>query len=568
MSTHFAVTITASKAEIDASTYARRLGELLDRPVADLEEAIRGDTVVLERELSYGEALEIQRELSRRRIPAQVSSGEELSGRELLLRGESFGEEIGGVDTDGSPATTTDEDRSASPAQEAVAKTSPANSNDDDHDRGSGGDDDDPGAWAELFPELAREEDEPIEEDDDWASEAFSNAPVTLDDETIPVSQDNATESDEKSVSATSEDKPVAESVGSGFEADATQKPPRPSPDSPTRLEAETSFEEQQPKSSGFDAGKIREAFSGDGENRPPYKPKGYDKRPEHVPLVAAVLSAIAPGAGQVFNGQPEKAQSYAVKFFLVVPWVQSVRQAMKYGEKVRTYYAPRPEPGTGKRAMWFAVKWWATVAVLALVVGGLVSMIEDHRQEQEQRRQARVLADAMTVSQGQIRQSVRSAAEAAEEVEIEAEPGEDEDESQVEYTMDDEERAQRLFIIGYHYCQGRQFARCEQLMSRVTQLVPGNRDAYRLQTWASLQKASPDGDRSMPDLQAEVPTLEEFETQLALEGKDLEDVDEDFARWWGIEGHRRVDEGEADPEDVPTDPIDDEEVETSWENH
>ena len=87
MTRQYAVTVTASATEVDPETLAIRLADLLEQPAVELEEVIRGDTVILGRGLSYSEAIEIQRELSRRRIPAQVSSKAELSGQELWIKG-------------------------------------------------------------------------------------------------------------------------------------------------------------------------------------------------------------------------------------------------------------------------------------------------------------------------------------------------------------------------------------------------------------------------------------------------------------------------------------------------
>ncbi len=543
MTKHYAVTITASRTELDAETYARRLGKLLDRSPSELVEALCDDTVIIEGGLSYSEAIEIQRELSRRRIPTQVSTQDELSGRELFLRGEAFGEEIGDVgqlmnEESDEPLCSSEDSQEL----EAI---------DDDELSES---DDEPGAWAELFPDIVEEIDDEEEEDEaDWESDAFSSGPLVMEAPGVDdLTEEEGARGDEVALGA--DDFSVPESVG----ADAFGAAP-----AADEAENDGSMGTGEPKEGGdsghFDAGKIHAAFSGGQSDRPPYKPKGYDKRPEHVPLVAAVLSAIAPGAGQVFNGQPDKAQRFGWTFILIWPWIKSVRQAMSYGEKVRTYYAPRPEPGTAKRASWYVVKWWVAVVLIAVVSTGLVSMIEDHLDEQSQLRHERVLGHAVDAGTIEVAQSVGAAQVAADEVEIQ----EEEQEEETEYTMDDEERAQRLFIVGYHYCMGENFSMCEQLMGRVTSLVTGNQDAYRLRTWAGLQHSSPDPDRQMPEISGEVPTLEEFERQLAIEGKELDDVDEFFTTWWDLEGEQRVEEFNG--HDVEDEDDGEEEQDEAW---
>ncbi len=530
MTKHYAVTIKASRTEIDPRTYAERLGKLLDRSPEELEEAIRGDTVVLERGLSYAEAIEIQRELSRRKIPSQVSSGEELSGRELFLRGESFGREVGEVESEMADVEMGVDDVEMEMEWEE----------DHDHHTAPKDGEAEPGAWAELFPDLVEEppsSDDEEEEEEDWSSESFVSGPVVMvepEGEGRPELFEDEEDEFDGEVSA-------AGSVEEEAESEVLTPAPVAPRAGPSRKDSGTARREQSSQSGRFDADKIHAAFSGTDDGRPPYKPKGYDKRPEHVPLFAALLSVFAPGAGQVFNGQPEEAQHYSWTFFMIWPWVKSVRQAMKYGEKVRTYYAPRPEPGAAKRALLYCVKWWLAIGLIVFVSAGLVSMVQDHREQQAELRHQRAMSYAVDAGVVYVMDGVHSATQAADEVEIE----EEEDEEDTRFTMADEERAQRVFVIGYKYCQGGNYAMCERLMDRVRTLEPANHDAFRLRTWAGLQKAAPDPERPMPEVEGEVPTLEELELQLAIRGKDLDDVDADFSTWWEVEGEQRVEERE-----------------------
>ncbi len=520
MTRQYAVTVTASATEVDPETLAIRLADLLEQPAVELEEVIRGDTVILGRGLSYSEAIEIQRELSRRRIPAQVSSKAELSGQELWIK-----------------RGTDEEDDSAEGVVVEEITVSVDESGENEAAGLPDGDIGDEGmsAWAELFPDLATES--PSGSDGAEEAAASDSLPEldALDEEMGEIEVDEFDfEAELPSVGGDDEAQPVGE-IDEGWESagvdDAATAIDDSVPVSPEEVKTEDS--------GGFDAGKIRQAFFSD-EERPPFEPKGYDPRPGHVPLVAALLSLVAPGAGQVFNGQPEKGQHFAVMFIFVVPWIKAVRQAMRYGEKIRTYYAPRPPEGTAKTAVIFAVKWWVAVGILAMIVVNMGSMVHDHLQQRESQRQARVFQELTYYAQDTVADAVddgQSGAQvAAEELEQRAR---EEAERRPEYTMDEEERARRLFIIGYHYCKGGSYDLCRQLMDRVTSLVPGNRDAFRLQAWAGIQEQSPEADDEIPEVTGEVPTLEEFEEEMATEGMTVEDLDEELGHWWNNGGDR-----------------------------
>lgn len=462
---NYAVTITASKTAIDAETLAQRLAELLGQPTEEVEKAVISGTVIIQRELSYSEAIEFQRELSRRKIPAQVSTATDVEGVELLLRRDS--EAPGSTD---SSEETAFEGSEKDKEEFFWEEDSEAQESDGENDMAVN-------AWADLFPGLGQEE--PEEESE--ASEA-TEIPQEGFDEDLNFGEEE-------------------------FGA---------------KLEEEPSKGEQERAPEVFDGSKIRQAFVEDDQDRPPFAPKNYDPRPPHVPLVAAVLSAIAPGAGQVFNGQPRKAQRFGVIFFLIYPWYRAIRQAWEYGEKIQTHYAPRPEKGVGKAAIKYAVKWWAAVLGLVMFSSWMVASIEEYRDRQLQQQQRVALQHMIYYSQDVVIDGVMDAEDAAARAEVE-------DESEQVTKMENQERARRLFIVGYHQCVANEYQLCEAAMRRVTSLVNDNRDAFRLQTWASIQARGADSEMEMPDV-GEVPTLEEFELELTASGEDVENLDDE---WW-----------------------------------
>ncbi len=476
MARNYAVTITASKTAIDAATLAQRLAELLGQPTEEVEKAVVKGTVIIQRELSYSEAIEFQRELSRRKIPAQVSTATDVEGVELLLRRDSEPPE----------------------SKDSSQETGFEGSEKDGEEFFWEENDMEGNAWADLFPGLGQEE----REEEIEASVACE----------IPQEQGfdedrNSGEEDFEADFDAGFDAGFDADFDAGFDAE---------------LEEEQLEGEQDRAPEAFDGAKVRQAFVEHDEERPPFAPKNYDPRPPHVPLVAAVLSGIAPGAGQVFNGQPQKAQRFGVIFFLIYPWYRAIRQAWEYGEKIQTHYAPRPEKGVGKAAIKYVVKWWAAVLVLVIFSSWMVASIEEYRDRQLQQQQRVALQHLIYYSQDVVIDGVMDAEDAAAKAEIE-------DDSEQVTKMENQERARRLFIVGYHQCVANEYQLCEAAMRRVTSLVNDNRDAFRLQTWASIQARGADSEMAMPDV-GEVPTLEEFELELTASGEDVESLEDE---WW-----------------------------------
>lgn len=486
---HFAVTITAAGSAVDAQTLAARLADLLGQPTGDIEEAVTSGTVIIQRELNYTEAIEFQRELNRRRIPAQVVSEATVEGVELLLRASKtaraeVSEEFISIDEGDSPALN---------EPQGWESLESVDDEENEKKRGQKKSGDEPcsmtgNAWAELFPDLE-------EQNDDDDEEPFVDPAPAIDVARVEMPS-GAVDSDD-------------------IEFEDFQAPPQ-APEAVVETDAPESF----------DAGVMRQAFV--DPERPPFKPRGYDSRPEHVPLVAALLSLIAPGAGQIYNGQPRRAQRYAFTFFLLYPWYKSITQAWTQGEKIRTYFAPRPEEGATRRAGFFGLKWWLTVVLLASFASWSISSIEQYQQKNLEQQQRLQFQQLLFFGQDLVADAVLDGIEAAEEAEIESA-----DEVEMQHSMAPEERARRLFIVGYHQCQRLEYQMCEAAMRRVTLLATNNRDAFRLQAWASVQMRQEDRSLEMPDV-GPVPTLEEFELELSLRGMDLEDAAQE---WWDETG-------------------------------
>ncbi len=382
----------------------------------------------------------------------------------------------------------------------------------------------DKGAWGELFPDLEAT----AEDEADEASALVSDGDLGWEEVDL--------------------DMPVIDDGGVDGEALEDSELEEWAVDGPLPIveEMDDDSDEVDEESGGeatFDGMRIHEAL-GSGERRP-FEPRGYDPRPDHVPGVAAMWSAIAPGAGQIYNGQEEKAQRYGLLFFLIQPWVKAVTQAQNYGEKIRDYHAPRPPAGQWKKSLAYALKWWVSVGIIAVMISLVVDLVAEYRQKEAEHHHALMARQLIYHSQDVVEVAVRRGAQAADRAPL---PDDEDGADEVEpsYTMEEEERAQRLFIIGYHYCRGGNYEMCEQLMGRVTSAAPGNRDAFRLQAWASMQARGNWEDRPMPEIEGEVPTLEEFEIQLASEGREVDDYDEEFDVWWNARGREAVEEEES----------------------
>jgi hypothetical protein len=253
----------------------------------------------------------------------------------------------------------------------------------------------------------------------------------------------------------------------------------------------------------GFEGVRISEAVVGEREGAPPYTPQGFDDQAPHLPWLAALLSGLAPGAGQIYNGQPERAMDHGLWFFLIKPWIEGVRQARRQAERIATYWSPRPKSGALFAAIKYAMGWYLVMGVTVGLMSWTISMglkraTREALPETATEDIARALEDARQEAQ-EARIKGLDAAMAQAVAQRGSAPIED-----------PTERAQRLFLIGLQYCRATQLELCEATMRRVTQLQPGHRDAFRLQAWASLRTKG-GGAKPMPEV-ATHETLSEYE--------------------------------------------------------
>ena len=240
----------------------------------------------------------------------------------------------------------------------------------------------------------------------------------------------------------------------------------------------------------------------------PPYKPEGFVDHYPHFPALAAGLSVLGPGAGQIYNGQPERALGYALSWPLLKPWLDSVRDAHARAAKIEGYWLPRPPDGALLRAV-------RHVVIVQAVVWGLISFSIwsyhswERRQEQERVRQLRQIAlpsafDEAVMKVGDAKLAALTAYEREVEAYEKANP-----------KMSDAERGERLFRVALESCKARKYAQCQSLMRRVLQLQPAQRDAVRLMAWAKIQVDHPQQRLKMPDM-SRYASLEVYEEKLA----------------------------------------------------
>ena len=467
MAAQYCVKVSAGEASVEVGELAARVARLSGRGAAEIEGMLKSGDVAIAASLSYSESLELQRELMRLKIPSKVVS--EVGGGKgeaLLQRGKH----------DARPAQESAVVEAVSDVPQGSSGTSKAPPSSDSTEVQGSHRADVENPWAEFFPDLQ-------------AGEAAHAGSDEAEDAPAGKAVGATASSPEQGVS--SQTRRAEAAMGAEREARAAE------------LRA-TADEAHEALPAGPDRARLAEAMQF-YEERPPYAPRGYDPRPDHVPLLAAVFSAFAPGAGQIFNGQPEKAQRYALTFFLLVPWVRAVRDAWSYGEQVRRYYAPRPEPGEVRRAAFFVLKWWFAVGLVASLSLYTFGLVEAQREQARQHAERELVAAMIDVAVVEVDEALEPALLAANQAHKTLA------DQQAAFTMSQEERAQRLYIIGYQSCVQRDYEACEATMRRVTALRAESRDAFRLQAWASVQARRNDPEAPMPEV-APVPSLEEFE--------------------------------------------------------
>lgn len=287
-----------------------------------------------------------------------------------------------------------------------------------------------------------------------------------------------------------------------------------PTPESASTPDSPSS--EASEAESNFDSTRMTEALTESaGPSKAPYEPDSFDDRPEHVPALAALLSIVAPGAGQIYNGQSEEGWNYVWKALLIWPWLEGVAQAYRRAESIRDYQAPPPERGSLKRALLHVPLWCGGVASVVLLVVGTGRLVESLRHAPETSSTSRAVAASRAVEGAEF--DIQRARVQAQSRAMEERGSSDE-----RFTMDDGERAQRLFRIGYEHCRAHKYKMCESTMGRVTQLSDElRRKALRLQAWASGQKNPELPRRPMPDVSIDQPELSDYEPASAPDSSD-----------------------------------------------
>ena len=246
--------------------------------------------------------------------------------------------------------------------------------------------------------------------------------------------------------------------------------------------------------SSGFDSVSMSEALAeSQGESQFGGE---FDDGPEHVPALAAVLSALAPGAGQIYNGEPEKAWRDTTSALLIVPWYRSVRDALEHARAIRQRQAPRPPEGSFVASLKHLAI--IQVAIITFAVGGYfgVRAIGDQLEPEG--------PTEPTITATDVRRAVTEVQLRVHGARIDAweRAGKQRVSEAERFTMSEVERAERLFDIGLEHCRTRDLEMCESTMRKVSGLdSPFRKRAYSLQTWASVQQQPNVSERPMPDV-------------------------------------------------------------------
>ncbi|QDG53134.1 hypothetical protein FIV42_21025 [Persicimonas caeni] len=377
------------------------------------------------------------------------------------------------------------------------------------------------GEWANVFPDL----DEPPKSLDELAgdSDAFGAEPAPKREQDALAPKDAAPEREQdalapKDAAPEREQDALAPKDAAPEPEDKPQATPPPQP--PSRgLPGAQPTSKPKPRPKNFDAGKMSSALRSASGDKPPYAPEGFDDSMSHIPLIAALLSLIAPGAGQVYNGRVEEAREYGVRFALILPWYHSVREAYDYAEKIRTYWAPRPEPGAFVGALKHLAIWWLVAGTAFAALGWVGLELYDVAKTPE----------APKITEADVDSAFGEARTKVQMARIAALDGvtaylDERDRNHKRFTMSQNERAERLFRRGIVFCKNGNYATCASAMKRVSSLSPRlRRDAYRLQAWASVQQSSQRTNEPMPEVS--VGSLSDFEQQ-GFEQQDSERSD------------------------------------------
>jgi len=451
----FAVRISPGRWSGDLQELASRLANVTGMSAGPIEQALNRGPMTVDADLRRDEAEQLMRRLSRASIPSDVVR--EGAAEEVVERGEPM--ERGGA------AGLDDQSK-------GDEKSSGAHGEEGARDQSSG-------AGARLQWEL----DEPSsteDADDGIGGESDEAAPEASEPPSLTSLVEDSGEPDgggEVDAGEHREPRPMTEGLegsgadSSGDDGAASSGPPNDSDDK---------SDKKRDGPPAFDGGQLEEALTGARDDERPYEPEGYDDRPPHMPALAALLSLIAPGAGQAYNGDPNRGARIAFRALLVYPWVRAVRDAWNEAVEIREYREPYPPEGHVGKALGHVAAVWAVAA--AVVAAGWIGVetwrASDFRQEETSRVQQ--VSEAVDEAKFQVRTAKVRTWEALDR----AGPG------QKDFTMEAPERAERLFRIGLEHCRARDYDMCEATMRRVISLDEQLRGrAIKLQVWANAQK-------------------------------------------------------------------------------
>ena len=112
-------------------------------------------------------------------------------------------------------------------------------------------------------------------------------------------------------------------------------------------------------------------AYGVQAPSRPPPPPvTATPRRSGHSPLFALLLSALVPGAGQAYNGQPVKGFFLFFLSVLVIPYLINLVDAYRSAARLK-----RAGKSTGCSGfLWVGLQLWLAVNT-ALLVGLILSV-------------------------------------------------------------------------------------------------------------------------------------------------------------------------------------------------
>ncbi len=249
--------------------------------------------------------------------------------------------------------------------------------------------------------------------------------------------------------------------------------------------------------SSDFDGARMSDVLTDSVGGESVLSDGSFDDRPEHIPALAALLNLVAPGAGEIYNGRPQKAWACVFRAILIVPWVRSVRGALERGEAIREGEVSRPPEGSFVESLKYVGTLYAGLAAMALG-GYLAWKIAASQWEAD----PSVDAEMPAVDRQNAFQEASLVVHGAR-IDAWQRAGRQRVEDEERFTMSDEERAARLFAIGYRHCRADDYEMCESAMRKASRLSsPYRKRAYRLQSWASVQQDPARPDKPMPEVE------------------------------------------------------------------